>query len=159
MSGPEPPHDRVALAQLEAWRKLVQTSGAGAAACTIFRILRVWIARSLEPGWVEPLPITDLDGGKSLLDESADHSLTWIRWTWALRDYVIELAWPDGGGRHGVLVLAIDDVAVMLLDVELRSGTAESDLVMRDVGHLDPGPWMVQVRELADQLRETATEG
>ncbi len=46
----------------------------------------------------------------------------------------------------------------MLLDVELRSETAENGLIMRDVGHLDPGPWMVHVKELADQMREASAE-
>jgi hypothetical protein len=116
------------------------------------------MVNSLEPGWVEPIPITDLDGGKALPDENTDHSLVWLRWTWALRDYEIELAWPEVGGWCGVLVLAVDNVPVMLLDVELRSETAESGLIMRDVGHLDPGPWMVHVQELAVQLRETSME-
>jgi hypothetical protein len=56
------------------------------------------------------------------------------------------------------LVLAVDNVPVMLLDVELRSETAENGLIMRDVGHLDPGPWMVHVKELADQMREASAE-
>ena len=133
-------------------QRLVAESGVGGSACDLLQIMWHWPARAKHADWQMPVAIAALEGS-----EAGAGKAKWIAWTRNGLRFRLQL---DAGSndnaaaaRIGELTLAVDGEEVLRLDVAHGVGDDHDRWRVSGVSAFRAGPWMMQLNELAGELR------
>lgn len=138
-------------------QRLVAESGVGGSACDLLQIMWHWPARAQHADWQMPVALEAFDGS-----EAGAGKAKWIAWTRDGQRFRLQL---DAGSndnaaatRLGELRLRVDGEEVLCLDVAQGAGDDHERWRVSGVGSFRVGPWMMQLNELAGELRIASTE-
>jgi len=148
----QPMREKIAKAE-----KLIKQSGVGESCCDLIEKTSHWSSWLKRQDWHPPNLMTDVSA------EERGWLQRWVAWTYGGTKYRLELDAHnayEGEGYFGNLALSVNNAPV--LDITVSGGGEFIRWHMIGVNAFRAGPWMVQVNDLAGQLRNAdraATHG